>query len=368
MVAAQLGRFLILSGEPERAAPHLEHALALAEALDLPETLAQALTSKAILLVRDDRLNEARIMLEGALAHAQAHDLHETALRAYNNLMVVLDAADRIGESFALLEQAIELARRVGDRGQESTLVGGSAFALYLVGGGTRRSRGRPRRARWRARRTPRAPCSTSWASGAIAVSTRTPASCSSGSSPRASPTATRSRWLYKANVARMLRAEGRHREALDTAEQALAARDVLGMTNNTTKAAITEALECSLALGDVAKTQDLLGILDALRPGELTPWLRAIRADYRGRLAAQTGSPDAGAHFQEAERVYEGLGTPFFLAVTQLAHAEWLAEQAEPDEAAALKTAARDVFERLRAVPWLERADRLELDAEMAA
>ena len=134
------------------------------------------------------------------------------------------------------------------------------------------------------------------------------------------------------------------------------------------TKSAIIEALECSLALGDTAKAEELVGILDALRPGELTPWLRGTRAHFRGLLAATTGGVDAGAHFQEAGRVFEGLGTPFFLAVTQLEHAEWLAARGDAADAAALQSAAREVFDRLRARPWLERADRLEVRAGVAS
>ena len=48
-VAAQLGRFLVLSNRYEDAAPRLELALELSEALGLPEVFAQALTSKSIL-------------------------------------------------------------------------------------------------------------------------------------------------------------------------------------------------------------------------------------------------------------------------------------------------------------------------------
>src|SRR5262249_50400364 len=47
-LAAQLGRFLIFTGDYDEAAPHLERALTLAERLDLPETLAQALNTKSI--------------------------------------------------------------------------------------------------------------------------------------------------------------------------------------------------------------------------------------------------------------------------------------------------------------------------------
>jgi len=367
-VAAQLGRFLILNGEPEKAAPYLEQALALAEALDLPETLAQALTSKSLLYIRQDRLNEARILLEGTLAIALEHDVHPAALRAYNNLLVTLDAADRISESMALCEQGIEFARRVGDRGQEATFVGGSVGGLYLMG-------------RWdealvRANEAGEA-ATTAFAQSALldVVHLR----CERGEPEVArellvqfaavgQSDSDESSSAYKVYEARTLRAEGRIQEALTTAEAALAFRDTLGMTSWSTKGAIAEALECSLALGDTEKTQELLGILDALRPGELTPMYRGIRARFRARLAAAAGGTDAGAHFQEAERVYEGLGTPFFLAVTQLEHAEWLAAQGEAADAAALQSAAREVFDRLGAVPWLERADRLQVGMEVSS
>jgi hypothetical protein len=52
---------------------------------------------------------------------------------------------------------------------------------------------------------------------------------------------------------------------------------------------------------------------------------------------------------------------------VTQLEHAEWLAARGEADDAAALQTAAREVFDRLGAKPWLERADRLQVGTGVA-
>ena len=65
VVAAQLGRFLVLSNRLEEAAPPLEVALDLAEALRLPEVFAQALTTKSVLYTSCNRLEEARILLEG---------------------------------------------------------------------------------------------------------------------------------------------------------------------------------------------------------------------------------------------------------------------------------------------------------------
>ena len=139
-------------------------------------------------------------------------------------------------------------------------------------------------------------------------------------------------------------------------------------MTSWGTKGGVAEALECSLALGDVAKTQELLGIIDALRPGELTPIFRGIRARFRACSLRRPAAPTRERTSRRRNGSYEGLGTPFFLAVTQLEHAEWLAAQGENDDAAALQSAAREVFDRLGAVPWLERADRLQLGTEVSS
>ena len=67
--------------------PHLERALTLAEALDQPETLAEAMNTKGVVLFNPlQRPREGTLLLEGALALALEHDLYPAALRAYNNL------------------------------------------------------------------------------------------------------------------------------------------------------------------------------------------------------------------------------------------------------------------------------------------
>ena len=51
-------------------------------------------------------------------------------------------------------------------------------------------------------------------------------------------------------------------------------------------------------------------------------------------------------------------LELPFYLAVVQLEHGEWLGAQGRPDDAQPLLAEACETFERLQAVPWLERVD----------
>ncbi len=134
VVAAQLGRFLVLGSRYAEAAPLLEEALELAEQLELPEVYSQALNSKAVFLIFSDRPDEAGWLLKRALDVALEHGLTAAAMRAYNNLGEGLVSQDRFAESAALWEQQLELARRVGDRFWELTAVSGSLFSLIALG------------------------------------------------------------------------------------------------------------------------------------------------------------------------------------------------------------------------------------------
>ena len=49
----------------------------------------------------------------------------------------------------------------------------------------------------------------------------------------------------------------------------------------------------------------------------------------------------------------------PSWLALTLLEQGEWLVEQGRADEAEPLLGEAHEIFERLGARPWLERAGR---------
>jgi class 3 adenylate cyclase/tetratricopeptide (TPR) repeat protein len=133
-MAAQLGRFLIFTGEYEAAMPHLERALTLAETHGLHETFAQALNSKSVLMGRTHRPREARVLIEGALAVALEHELHRAALRAYNNLIAGLWVNEAWAEEMEKLAQGLALARRIGDRRWEISFTAGSVGGLIRLG------------------------------------------------------------------------------------------------------------------------------------------------------------------------------------------------------------------------------------------
>ena len=88
--------------------------------------------------------------------------------------------------------------------------------------------------------------------------------------------------------------------------------------------------------------------------PGTRPPYLDAHARRFRARLA------DDGAGYEAAAGRFRELGIPFWLAVTLLEHGEWLAGQGQASEAEPLLAEASEIFERLAATPWLERARRL--------
>ena len=141
--------------------------------------------------------------------------------------------------------------------------------------------------------------------------------------------------------------AEGRHDEAFEAVDRALAHRAVVTGTQAFIR---FEALD---AVGEIAgeeKLRELLDIVDELHPGELGPFMRAQKARFLARLPEH----DAATELGEAERLFEESEMPFYVAVTRLERAGTLPEA----EAGPLLEQARETFERLRAQPWLERVD----------
>ena len=85
-LAAQLGRFLFFGGQADLGRQRIEAALEMAENLALPEVLAQALTTKAVILNAVGRRQEGLALLRFALRTAIEHDKPSAGLRASYNL------------------------------------------------------------------------------------------------------------------------------------------------------------------------------------------------------------------------------------------------------------------------------------------
>jgi class 3 adenylate cyclase/tetratricopeptide (TPR) repeat protein len=352
-LAAQLGRFLFLAARYDEALPLLERALELAETLWLPETLVQALNSKASILGRQGRRHEGGVLMRAALDLALAHDLHDPALRAYNNLLVDLWTSDRWPETAAMLEVALELAQRVGDRRWETNFLAGSTISLYM-GGDWDLSLARAAEVE---RRGPTEFALDMAVAGTVFVL------CGRGRLAEAREVRerncppTRENPDYDAFLAVidavLLRNGGAAREALAQGTRATAIFEETGA--GPFHLAVVEALEAAAAVGE-AELRAQLAAVEALAPTELSGLLRAQLSRFRARVEPAR----AGVLYEEAEGLLAEAELPFHLAVVRLEHARWLAAEGREADAGPRLADARRTFERLGATPWLEQAEAL--------
>ena len=96
---------------------------------------AQTLTSKSILFMRHNRLEEARVLLEGALELRDRPRPPGGGLCGrINNLAVVFESRDRYVDAVETSRRGLELARRVGDRLGEGNFLAGPISAAVLLG------------------------------------------------------------------------------------------------------------------------------------------------------------------------------------------------------------------------------------------
>jgi tetratricopeptide (TPR) repeat protein len=359
LVTGQLGRFLALSGEDE-ATPMIDEALRLAQQLELAEVYSQALSSKAVAIGREGRLDEAATLLRRALEIAIEGDFTSATFRAWNNLGVYLMYQDRYTEVVELTESMLELARRKGDRASELTALLGMTTPLVALG-------------RWdeAVRYVEEAQAAEelealTWA--AIRVMELVPIRLRRGdiqgarhaldmAMERADAHNNETRTRIGSAEVELLNAEGGHAEALALAEQLLEAIPKLGLPDLGIRHSIAHGVAAALELGELDAADSMLTIVRQARPGLVSPELHGHVARLDARLSALRGNHDAvEAGFETAIATFRDLGMPFEQGVSLCELAEWLQGQGRSYDAATPALEARTLFERLGARPWLER------------
>jgi tetratricopeptide (TPR) repeat protein len=359
-LAAQLGRLYWFHGDVAHAAERVESALEIAEALWLPEIVAQALITKGIVADTTGRSEESIALLKHALELALENDLPLAALRAHNNLADTLARRERFDEALANHRAAVALAARVGNTFFDQISRADSVYILAATGS-------------WdEALEEANKVLSASevgyiWGVLSLVSEVYVPRGALEDAKDllallarTGSSTDVQERSAYAAARASLLRATGNAADALEAAETALGNIATLGATSQAIRFAFAEAFESALALGDLAKVDALAERIDSLRPRERSAFLRAQAARFRALLAAARGEDDGVEQgFKTAEQILREYGMPFRLAVVQLEHAEWLLGQDRAEDAEPLLTEAREIFERLEAKPWVERANR---------
>jgi class 3 adenylate cyclase/tetratricopeptide (TPR) repeat protein len=367
-LAAQIGRFSFFAGKHDVALERVEAALEIAEALALPETLSTALNTKALLLIVKGRKNEGLTLIRHALDVAIEHDKPTAALRGYYNLSDTLSQVDRYEDADACVREGLAYARRVGNRRWELQFLG-QCYPLVALG-------------KWNEllERTELLPVDSITARqanavagvGVIVLALRGQLDRAERLSLRFTPFATsvdiQERSLHRCGTAWLRLAKGDPGGALQNAEVVLAARGEQGFSTEYIKEGFVVALEAALALGDVPKANELLDLIDSLPPGHSPQFLQAQSLRFHARIAGNADRPEAERLFKRATGLFRELGLPFYLAATTLEYAEWLIGQGRIDDAMPLAAEAREVFDRLGAQSWLERAEHASGAAKVPA
>jgi tetratricopeptide (TPR) repeat protein len=149
--------------------------------------------------------------------------------------------------------------------------------------------------------------------------------------------------------------------EVLCHARGTLTHVDTLGISHEYFRWAWALAARTACDLGDTDTTGELLAMLDGCQPDRLPPMLRAERDLVRARLAAYHGDPATAGMFTAAISSVRQHGSPYHLAHGLLDHAEYLLARQDSDAAAAAISEAREITERLRCQPLLDRADTIQ-------
>ena len=360
-LAAQLGRFSFFAGDFDGALERTEIALDLAEALLLPEVFSQALNTKAVMLASRSRRQESIMLVRHALQIALEADKPSAALRAYNNVADILVQTDRYEEADQLIAEGIAYARRVGNRQWERTLLA-QTYAPFALG-------------KWdsvieHAAGLIDQPLADARLGLSAMITAAVPIYVQRGEMEAAEDFVNRledlelgadaqERAAYASGKSLVLLARGNATEALAVAEQGLDMRSLLGIGAEYMKELFVVAAGAAFELKDHTRVEDVLSIVESLPPGRSSQAFQAQASRFRARLAAERGEADEAERlFKRAAGLLREIAAPFNLAVTQLEHAELLVAQGRATEAEPLLAEAREVFEGLKAQPWLERCD----------
>jgi predicted ATPase/class 3 adenylate cyclase len=364
ILAADLGRLYAQAGEYERSSGPIELALQHAQALRLPWALIRAMQAKALVAVASGRPEEELALRRHAVRHALEHDLLNAASVAYGNLSDSCFRGDRYEEALEALTEALALARRIGDRHAELYILSETSYALSICG-------------RWQEALAAYAELPeeqlralvslTSTLTGVLEILihrgqvSEARALFSLFDYVEAVPDL-QDRAIYAGAKAALLYAEGRHADALTAGTSAADLAAQLGAGQQGVKQGLVWAVEAALALGERERASELLATVETLPPGLRPPFLEAQAQRFRARMDGD----EAG--FKTAAGMFREYHFPFWLAVAELEHGEWLAGEERAHEAEPPFAEAGDILERLEAKPWLERLDQAIPAATVAA
>ena len=357
-VSAELGRLLFFEGRSAEALPHVERALDLSERLLLLNVVVQALINKALIVSRPRPIEGLGLMRQ-ALVLAEESGDEPGAMRACMNLSYLLSLAGRNAEAEAAIERGIVIARRRGDRGRERALTT-NLVGTYCVTG------------RWdeAERVVAELPEDGLIASDPVQASMfldLAQIALWRGDAQRVRDIASdiaawdETAYVQAASVrqlARILVAQAEARDDDALAECFAGLREPLQGPVDTSSL-LQQGCESALLTGSASALAELIELAESAQVGR-SPQLDAYLHLQRARLAALRA--EAEPPFEAAVTALREIEEPYWVAIALLEHAEWLVANERAGEVAPLVAEAREIFERLRVPPKLERIERLEV------
>ncbi len=361
-LAAQIGRLTGMAGDVPRAREPLERAIDIAEALDLPDVLSEALNTKGLWRITSThRREEGRSLMLGALRVALDGDVPQSAMRAYFNLSFEREGVDDYGHDYD--REGLAIAERTGDQQWRRSFLLHLAFSATELGD-------------WdeALRLVAEVEASPGAESDVFAqaitlnrsiVLARRGQIAAAGDSLAAwrfdeSDSDDQKRAILSWARTELLAAQARYSEAVATAHEAVAIHQSMGFGHPAVKAAMLLETWCGLRAGDPGPAEEALARFADDPLARHSARIRAHLALLRAMLAGPDDAAAAHAVSVEAART---AGAPWHLAMA-------LTEQANAgvDRGAALDEAAA-ILERLGAQAALERLAAPALrDAEQAA
>jgi tetratricopeptide (TPR) repeat protein len=345
LMAARLAGGYWFEGDLERSTERVELALDIAEAQGFPEPLAIALRVKGVVAESRGHHEEAHALIKHALATALEHDLAAEITVSYFTLSDQCFRQDRYVDALDYLDESLAFARKMGSRPFEWGILAERTYPLFMLG-------------RWddvlvtsgefTQEQIDAGGVVLSLLQSAVEVHVRqgdleAARRVVAMFSRLEESTDLQDVACYFGSRSAIRRAEGKLREALTDAEATLEAGRTLGVNQQAVKQAVVEGVEAALELGETDKVEELLAHVESVPPGSRPPYLDAHAKRVRARLERDE------AKYAEAASLFRALSIPFWLAVTLLEHAELTGDEESLGE-------AREIFEGLKATPWLER------------
>ena len=352
-------------GDDEQAMRWGERASVLAQDLGAWDVLADSVNSRGLGLIATGRWVEALSMLRMALDLCLTNDLGPAALRPYINL-AALSLTRNLKEAATYAEDGLVLARRLGHRLRGEFLFYHLLMAHVMSG-------------RWdeveRAAEELPLPADIPMLQqyiwwpvvivrtlrGDLRAGDALPHSEPDGEDPQ-------SRLAYASQIAERAFMDGRMETAFSQASAAV--KDALVHTGIEDEFYIAWplAVESAVRLGRLDDASTLLELVAGRPAGCVAAFLQGQLGRLRALITtARNSEDDVSADFIQAARTMRAFGAPFWLARTLLDHGEWLLRRGDNEAARPLLEEAVEIFTRLGARPYTERA-LVASDASLAS